>query len=511
MDTPRTAAPPDLAFLGNIARLLNSGRDAEGVLSTLVLDLQRHLNARAARIWLREPNGTLFWSVAAPPDHHRREIATLEAIPDAPDGVTRLPLAHTSEQLGLLEVNFAVAHPTADRLLAVLADMLAPYLASLELSADLASEVAVRTREVEHQRRVTSLIIDSLPVGLYVIDRDYRIQIWNTKRETGTQGLLRDDVVGRLVFEVLTRQPEVQLRAEFDEVFSTGEMRQMEMEVTVDGEPRFYRISKIPMSLDGAEVTHVITIGEDVTEWHGVHHRIMQSEKLAAIGQLAAGIMHEINNPLATIGACAAAIEGRLQEVGGPARKALREYADIIDKEVQRCTGIVDGLLDFSRPKGSSKQRAEVGELIDDTLFLLKHHRRFKKVLVRREYTSGLSVLANAEQLIQVFMALMLNASDAMEQSGMGATLTVRTGFNLHRRDEVRIEFEDSGVGIPQGDLPKIFEPFYTTKAPGLGTGLGLSICYGIIEDHRGRLDVESQVGSGSIFRVVLPLARDGR
>ena len=511
MDTPRTAAPPDLAFVGSIAWLLNSSRGAEEVLSTLALDVQRYLNARAARIWLREPNGTIFWSIAAPPDSNRREIASLAELPPAPDGVARLPLAHAGEQLGMLEVNFAVPRPSADPLLAVLADMLAPYLASLELSADLASEVAVRTREVEHHRRVTSLIIDSLPVGLYVIDRDYRIQIWNAKREAGTQGLLRDDVVGLPVFEVLTRQPAAQLKAEFDEVFSTGEMRQMEMEVTVEGEPRFYRISKIPMSLDGPEVTHVITIGEDVTEWHGVHRRIMQSEKLAAIGQLAAGIMHEINNPLATIGVCAAAIEGRLTEVAEPVGASLREYTEIIDKEVQRCTGIVDGLLEFSRPKGSAKERTEVAELIDETLFLLKHHRRFKKVLVRREYTSGLSVVANAEQLIQVFMALMLNAADAMEQSEMRGTLTVRTGFNFLRHDEVRIEFEDTGVGIPQGDLPKIFEPFYSTKAHGQGTGLGLSICYGIIEDHRGRLDVESQVGRGSTFRVILPAARDGQ
>lgn len=511
MDTPPTTAPPDLAFVGSIAWLLNSSRDAEEVLSKLILDVQQYLNARAARIWLREPNGTLFWSIAAPPDPHRREIASLAEIPPAPDGVARLPLAHAGEQLGLLEVNFAVPRQAADSLLAVVADMLAPYLASLELSADLASEVAVRTREVEHHRRVTSLIIDSLPVGLYVIDRDYRIQIWNTKRETGTQGLLRKDVVGLPVFEVLTRQPAAQLKDEFDAVFSTGEMSQMEMEVTVEGEPRFYRISKIPMSLDGPEVTHVITIGEDVTEWHGVHRRIMQSEKLAAIGQLAAGIMHEINNPLATIGVCAAAIEGRLKEVAEPVGTSLREYTEIIDKEVQRCTGIVDGLLEFSRPKGSAKERTEVAELIDETLFLLKHHRRFKKVLVRREYTSGLSVVANAEQLIQVFMALMLNAADAMEQSEIRGTLTVRTGFNSLRHDEVRIEFEDTGVGIPQGDLPKIFEPFYSTKAHGHGTGLGLSICYGIIEEHRGRLDVESQVGRGSTFRVILPAARDGQ
>ena len=123
MEITRPAAPPDIAFVGTVARLLNSGRDAEEVLSTLVLNLQRYLKARAARIWLREPNGTLFWSIAAPPDSHRREIATLEAIPAAPDGVARLPLSHAGEQLGLLEVNFANPHPDTDRLLTLLADI----------------------------------------------------------------------------------------------------------------------------------------------------------------------------------------------------------------------------------------------------------------------------------------------------------------------------------------------------------------------------------------------------
>jgi len=230
----------------------------------------------------------------------------------------------------------------------------------------------------------------------------------------------------------------------------------------------------------------------------------MQNEKRAAVGQLAAGIMHEINNPLATIGACAAALEGRLDEVPLTAQGQFREYIDIIDKEVDRCTHIVDGLLDFSRPKGMQKSPIKVNTVIEDTFFLLKHHTRFKKLTVLRELGDGLpEVLANAEQLVQVLMSLMLNAVDAME-AGNGR-LTVRSGMGGHRGGEVTIEVQDTGVGIPRSEQSKIFEPFYTTKTQGRGTGLGLSICYGIVEDHNGRLEVDSQPGLGATFRVCLP------
>jgi len=141
---------------------------------------------------------------------------------------------------------------------------------------------------------------------------------------------------------------------------------------------------------------------------------------------------------------------------------------------------------------------------VEQTLFLLKHHTRFKRLTVARELAPGLpGVLADQEKLIQSFMALMLNAMDAMDSRG---TLTVRTRMNPERRDEVLVEFIDTGTGIEQEDLPKIFEPFFTTKPQGRGTGLGLSICYGIIAEHRGRIEVESQVGIGSNFKVYLPV-----
>src|SRR6266566_5489821 len=246
----------------------------------------------------------------------------------------------------------AAGRPAED-VLAVVAQMLAPVLAATELSQDLATEVALRTRELESQHNFVARIIDSLPVGLYVIDRDYRIRAWNRKREAGTQGVSREDALGREVFEVLDRQPRELLKQEFDRVFDTGEIQQVEMDSQATGDTRHYRITKIPMRLDDEDISHVITIGEDVTAWRQAQQRLSQSEKLAAVGQLAAGVMHEINNPLATILACSEALSLRTAELPPQDRGAQEEYLRIIDTEVQRCRRIVDGLLDFSRPKQS--------------------------------------------------------------------------------------------------------------------------------------------------------------
>jgi two-component system, NtrC family, sensor kinase len=466
--------------------------------------LQAGLSAERVVIWFRDVQSGCFRSVSAPPaDGVRQLIESLEQLPRDGPGM-RLSLEHEEAIMGLLEVRPG-AGATEREILSVVVDLVAPFLASLALSADLAVEVAAQSREIDEQRRFISLIIDTLPVGLYVVDRDYRIKIWNRQREIGAPGLRRDEVVGRRVFEVLSRQPAEELRADFDRVFQTGEILQDELDVTLGGEIRSFRLSKIPMRLEGDEISHVITIGEDVTESRRIQGQIMQSEKLAAIGQLAAGVMHEINNPLATISACVAAIEGRLGALRDAEKVTVGEYLEIIDKEVDRCTRIVDGLLDFSRPKGKTKGRVVLNALVDETLFLLKHHQRFKRLTLVRELDMTLPATnGNAEQLTQVLMALMLNAVDAMDDRR--GKLTVRTSRNPNQADEVVVEIEDNGIGIPRADQSKIFDPFYTTKPPGRGTGLGLSICYGVVEEHRGRIEVDSQPGRGSIFRVFLPV-----
>jgi signal transduction histidine kinase len=250
----------------------------------------------------------------------------------------------------------------------------------------------------------------------------------------------------------------------------------------------------------------VIAIGEDVTEWREAQDRFAHAEKLAAIGQLAAGVMHEINNPLATIAACAESLTLRLEDLrteGGVSPKDGDEFLKIIDNEVHRCKRIIDGLLDFSRPKPVTKANTDINEVVEHTLFLVKHHARFKKMRVDTVLGEQLSLVSgNREQLTQVFMALLINAVDAMDAQG---TITIRTRRGRGSREAVVAEVIDQGVGISRADTSKIFEPFFTTKAPGRGTGLGLSICYGIISDHGGRIEVDSTPGSGSTFRILLP------
>jgi two-component system NtrC family sensor kinase len=491
-----------LELLGQVARILNSGLPPDDTLATVAGAIHHGLGLRSVCIWRRDASGNRWSGIASPV--RIAVVASLDQLPPPAEQAIRSRLVHAGLWLGVLELERHTNRPSImPAVIDVLVNLLAPFLDAMTLAEDLALEVASRSREISEQRRFTGLVIDSLPVGLYVIDRAYRIQFWNRKRETGTQGLRRDEVVGRPVFEVLTRQPAEQLKAEFDRVFATGESVQVETVVEQGGERRVYQMSRLPMRLDGDAITHVITIGEDVTEARHVQEQVLRHEKLAAVGQLVAGVMHEINNPLATIAACAAAVDARL---GDQAEPAVREYLEIIDKEVQRSTKIVDGLLEFSRPHpslGRPKTGVELKALVDRTLFLLKHHRRFKRLQVETDLGSEVAVRANDEQLIQVLMALMLNAVDAMPDGG---TLTLRSK-RVTGRHEAVIEVRDTGSGIPKSELTKIFEPFYTTKPPGQGTGLGLSIAYGIVQDHGGRIDVESEMGRGSVFRVVLPEA----
>jgi two-component system NtrC family sensor kinase len=442
--------------------------------------------------------------------------------PTRPDEVSALLAADLTERKGLvvrplvtneMQRLGAISFRTPRTLgveehlvLRVIADMLVPWLAHAEHARLLEVEVALRTRQNDDQRRFIERIIDSLPVGLYVVDREYRIQAWNRKRETGMQGVSRDEAIGRTIFEILHRQPAESLRKEFDEVFRTGKIQTVHMESTASGDARTFRISKIPMRLTDTGITHVIAIGEDVTEWRESQERFAHAEKLAAIGQLAAGVMHEINNPLATIAACAESLTLRLDDLRVDGARTPRdgdEYLRIIDNEVHRCKRIIDGLLDFSRPKPVTKSSTDINEVVEHTLFLIKHHARFKKMRVETVLGEQLArVTANREQLVQVFMALLINAVDAMDEQG---TISIRTRRGRGDREAVVAEVVDQGVGIARGETSKIFDPFFTTKAPGRGTGLGLSICYGIISDHGGRIEVDSAPGAGSTFRILLP------
>jgi two-component system NtrC family sensor kinase len=496
-----------LATLTQVIAELASPKPLEQSILAALRQLSEELESRETAIWLHEPDRLVrAWGVG---EALMTASAVLEAVADSVGaGLLVEQIASGAHRIGVLALRLSrPLNPQERLMLTGVANLLAPELAHAEKSRQLEVEVEARTADIDRERRFGEKIIDSLPLGLYVIDREYRIQAWNRKRETGMQGVSRDEAIGRTIFEILHRQPPEMLRREFDDVFTAGRVQEFQMESLATGELRTYRITKIPMRLGDSAVTHVITIGDDVTDWKEAQQRFAQAEKLAAIGQLAAGVMHEINNPLATIAACAESLGFKLRDVvkaGGTIPADASEYLNIIDNEVGRCKQIVDGLLDFSRPKQELRERVSLNEVIGRTLLLLKHHVRFKRLTVHQELDPEIARVpqANGEQLVQVFMALFLNALDAMGDRGV---LTIRTRRGSFAEDGAIAEVVDQGHGIARSELSKIFEPFYTTKAPGRGTGLGLAICYGIIQEHGGRIEVDSVLGQGSTFRVILP------
>ncbi|HEX3928196.1 MAG TPA: ATP-binding protein [Gemmatimonadales bacterium] len=478
---PASRVAPPLAVVSGAARALASASAPTERLRAVCEHLRTTLPAKEVRLRAAARDSTDLRPADAEARHGNLQVA----------------IPWPGDRTAILEVLGATRPPAEVRpILETIASLLATVLPAIlfplldEVPEDDAATV----------RRLHRLTIDSLPVGLYVIDRQYRVVLWNRKRETGTQGMRGDDVIGKPVFDVLKRQSPAVLKSEFDRVFATGEAHASEQDVHAGGEARTFRTSRLPMRLDGSAITHVISIGEDVTETRAIQRAMHQTEKLAAVGQLAAGVMHEINNPLATIGGCVAAIGSRL---GPAAEPVIREYLDIIDSEVVRCTNIIDGLLDFSRAgrAGGGFEPTDVNALLERTLYLLKHHQRFRRLRIAREFAEDLPMVpGNSERLIQAAMAILLNAADATSGNGL---VTLRTRVEA---EQVIIDFEDDGPGIPADVLPKIFDPFFTTKGPARGTGLGLAICYGIVADHGGQLEVRSELGAGTVFRMTIPI-----
>jgi two-component system NtrC family sensor kinase len=383
------------------------------------------------------------------------------------------------------------------------------YLKARESAATLAEEVDRRTIESEMHQRFTEAIIDTLPLSLYAIDRDYKIVSWNHNRELGELGLPRKKVLGKNIFDVLTKQSRELLEREFGHVFATGEIHRVEQEtVTRDGETNHWLISKIPMrARESNQVSHVITVGENITQRVKAQRAVGRAEKLAAVGRLAAGVVHEINNPLATIAACAESLEKRIEEGAfgnSPDAEDLREYLGLIHDEAFRCKSITNGLLDFSRLRAGQRVPVDMTEVIKATARLVTHQQRGDNVRIEIEAVDGLPpVLGDVGQLQQAVVALATNAIDAMPDGGM---LTLRATRSDSR---VLVQVKDTGIGIPPENMTKIFDPFFTTKDVGQGTGLGLAVCYGILSDHGGRLDVRSTVGAGTTFTITLPVAVD--
>lgn len=232
--------------------------------------------------------------------------------------------------------------------------------------------------------------------------------------------------------------------------------------------------------------------------------QLIQSEKLASLGRMAAGVAHEINNPLTGV-----ITFGHFLLKALPPDSQEKKDVEVILEQANRCSSIVKGLLGFSRATTTEKSAVNINDILKGTLDVLGRKADFFniQILIRLDESLPL-VVAGGLQLQQVFMNMIVNAADAMEGGG---TLTISTRHVTDDgREHAEIEFSDTGCGISREDLPKIFEPFFTTKPVGKGTGLGLAVSYGIIQDHDGTISVRSEVGKGTSFLIRLPLY-DGR
>jgi two-component system NtrC family sensor kinase len=270
-----------------------------------------------------------------------------------------------------------------------------------------------------------------------------------------------------------------------DLVEATGRLAQGDMSVRVPAEGR------------GEMAQLAGAFNQMVERLQDTQERLLHKEKLASMGQLAAGVAHEINNPLGTIQLFSSAVLKTLPE-GDPRRGDL----ETIQRETDRCKVIVASLLNFARHQDVLTEETDLNHLLDRAVEAVSHQAVFKRISIDRCYAGDLPVIqADPSQLQQVFVNLMNNSADAMKGEG---TLTLTT----RRLDATSVEVTvaDTGCGIPEEDLGKLFTPFYTTKPPGQGTGLGLSIVYGIVKMHRGQITAKSRVGQGTTFHVTLPV-----
>jgi GAF domain-containing protein/nitrogen-specific signal transduction histidine kinase len=368
-------------------------------------------------------------------------------------------------------------------------------------SERLEAMVAERTRELDEQKRFVEVVLETLPLGLYVLDRDLAVVSANREGATVLTGAPATQAD---FLDLVPAAKAGALRGFLKGVLEDGEVHQTEEEMVLAAETRMFRLTAAPLRGAHHRVTHAILLIEDITLQKRLERQMLLTERLTTAGRLVAGVAHEINNPLATIAGCAEALRERARDPRLAALDAFRDfpsYLALIEEEAYRCKEFTGSLLRFVRDPGSRRGAIDVNALVERTLDLLRHQPRFAASEMVTELDPALPpVIANEGQLRQVFLGIAANALEAMDGRGR---LTVSTRV---RGGEGEIEFTDAGPGIPEEILSRLFDPFFTTKPPGQGTGLGLAIAQGIITDHAGRIDVRSRPGAGASFRVVLPL-----
>jgi PAS domain S-box-containing protein len=373
----------------------------------------------------------------------------------------------------------------------------------LWLNRNLEEMVRARTEELGASEQNYRRIFEGSMDIILVIDRQGKFLDINQAGLASLGYDSKEELIGKSHFtEVFLApgQPERLL-----ENIAAGNIRKdLECEVRKrDGETLTWLFSFTVNRKENGEVIGFEGIAKDITERKKMAQQLLQTDRLASLGQLSAGVAHEVNNPLGMI-------LGYTQLLLRNEPKDTQNFEDlkIIEKHARNCKTIVEDLLKFARSSETQKGLLDMNELVGEIISVVEHQFKLDNVTIECQLdTSAPRLFADGEKLKQVFMNLLMNARQAIADGGRIEVAT----FYDSSHNEVRITVADSGSGIAAEIQDKIFDPFFTTKPTGQGTGLGLSVSYGIIKDHQGDITVESVPGRGSIFTVRLPIVQEGQ
>ena len=366
--------------------------------------------------------------------------------------------------------------------------------------ADITDRRAIEKRLFKQQEFARRLV-DSFPDLIFVVDTERRYTFVSPKVKE-CLGYDPQEAIG-LVFGDRTHVEERSaLLAVFDDLLQ-GKRNFASIEIRVRhklGDWRRLRCHFSPLFDENGKIEGVVISGRDITELKRLEEQLIQAEKLAAMGQMLAGVAHELNNPLTAILGASELLRDR-----GGVDESVRRQLDMTHRQARRAARIVQNLLEFSRPASPQKKALDLNHIIDRTLQLHEHSLRRNAVEVDFTPCPGLPfTVGDANQLIQVFLNLVSNAEQAIREIRPSGRIQIRLGQAGAR---IFAAVQDDGVGIKPDALPKIFDPFFTTKRPGGGTGLGLSICLSIVREHGGDIEAESLPAGGAAFTVYLPVA----
>jgi len=413
-----------------------------------------------------------------------------------------LPLIVKGEVLGLLALGRTLSGDYLSSEDLKVLQMLTSHAALALDNALLYQQAHARAEEFERLKTFNENIVQSIKVGVMVLDTDGRVRFWNHSLED-INGIKANEAVRRHVDELFPSSFVTALDRARRRVEEAGEPIASAYRVALrsrDSIERVVNMTAAPLRGDTGQFATVVIV-DDVTDATELETQLRQSDRLASVGLLAAGVAHEVNTPLAGISSYVQMLQRKLPD-SDPRRPILEK----IEKQTFRASSIVNNLLNFSRQQTSEMRPVDINVVVSETLTLAELPLSKRRVRVETTLDAALpSVWGDAGKLQQVLMNLVLNARDSMPSGG---DLNISTA---RQNGEIVLEVTDTGAGIPKDQIHKIYDPFFSTKGTGKGTGLGLSVTYGIIQEHRGTITVRSEAGSGTCFRVALPVAAADR